>query len=1080
MTWISKTITVFGALLLAHACYSAQEHSALQSFRAATATTLTSSPPSAATSLPIDIVIETISATLIVALGLVLGTPPLRPIQWRVWAGKVEREGEEGFLDHNGEVNKDYVGNPFRMLETRPGFVDIRKQRKEFADDASSVSSTPTPSGSHSLASSGYPLSSGSQTQAAPQTLPASPIASGTSYQTPSTTPDPQRDDAQANTHDVDETSDRDSHDALNEVIMAINMDREGSVGCAHYIASDEALYLQEDVKMGGVEIVNTMLIRIQPTTILISNKASDALGDVLEREAQRVDDHSSDGQLQGGYILRHLISTEFNYEAAMERLIGLDDLDAFKPGGVEVVSREEGGSDSVGVYHHTRRLRLAGIINVNNPLAIGCAGAVLNDLDRRRAAEHLPFQPEAPPGFCVKSLQMTAFTNFMLVSADTLISLQILPSGLGLKRKREQSKHENLSVLRLVQELACTPQGKARLARMFLQPSLSLDLIAERQKSVAVFLREENREVASAIRKHLRKTKDIRSTVLDLKKGIAGCQTSKQLEVWKRLSRFAIFCTKAKDAVGTLSGSGERDIFLRIDEEIDTRKLLEVDRRIHETIDIQLSKDSGQMEIMQGVSPKLDELKYHLASIDYSLQEARERIVAQIPLSAAQHVMACTFLLGKGFLVAVRRDPNTGEGLCAGAGTIDDRWEEVISSGDVVYYKNGLMRQYDDEFGDIEEDIIVEEAQIIADLTTEVLQYESLLVAVSKLIGELDSLFALARAARKYQWTAPDMTMSNIINIQQGRHPLQEMVVPSFIPNDCIMAGGPGSDNLGAEAEADMDAPSMMILTGPNHSGKTVYLKQVAIIVYLAHIGSYVPAMHATIGLTDRILTRLATRESITVADSAFIVDLKQAVFALNFATRRSLLLVDEFGKGTDAIGGAAILGGYLSYILGLGLERPKVLASTHFHEIFDHGFLQPGDGLAFAHMNVYVEFEATQAHDQLTYLYRLQPGRSTSSFGTKCAAILGLDEDIVERAEAIALMLDRNEDLVEWASAPMTEHGQQRLERAELIARRFLAWDIPKPGETSDSGGLVGMSKGCCCRCLLDLSLNSCSFGT
>ena len=112
-------------------CYSAQEHSALQSFRAATSS-LTSSPV-IATSLPIDIGIETILATLIVSLGLVLGTSPLRPIQWRVWAGKVEREGEEGFRGNDGEVSKDFLGNPFRSLETRPSFVDIRKQRKEFA-----------------------------------------------------------------------------------------------------------------------------------------------------------------------------------------------------------------------------------------------------------------------------------------------------------------------------------------------------------------------------------------------------------------------------------------------------------------------------------------------------------------------------------------------------------------------------------------------------------------------------------------------------------------------------------------------------------------------------------------------------------------------------------------------------------------------------------------------------------------------------------------------------------------------------------------------------------------------------------
>lgn len=153
MTWISKTITTFGLVLVAHAyvrpppsetwtflanetsrtsCYSAQEHSALQSLRATSVLHSTTSQPS--TSLPIDISIETVIGLFITVLGLVTSTPKLRPIQWRVWAGKVEREGEQGFLKSNGEVEKDYVGNPFRSLETRPGFVDIRSQRKEFAE----------------------------------------------------------------------------------------------------------------------------------------------------------------------------------------------------------------------------------------------------------------------------------------------------------------------------------------------------------------------------------------------------------------------------------------------------------------------------------------------------------------------------------------------------------------------------------------------------------------------------------------------------------------------------------------------------------------------------------------------------------------------------------------------------------------------------------------------------------------------------------------------------------------------------------------------------------------------------------
>ncbi|KAK4128318.1 hypothetical protein N657DRAFT_676122 [Parathielavia appendiculata] len=133
MTLLSKAITALGGLLLGHACYSAREHTTLLSLRAATAATLTSSP-TAAGSLPLDIIIETIVSTFIILVGLVLGTRPLRPIEWRVWAGKIEREGEEGFTDSSGAVDKDFVGNPFSLLEARPNFVDIRKQRRDFSE----------------------------------------------------------------------------------------------------------------------------------------------------------------------------------------------------------------------------------------------------------------------------------------------------------------------------------------------------------------------------------------------------------------------------------------------------------------------------------------------------------------------------------------------------------------------------------------------------------------------------------------------------------------------------------------------------------------------------------------------------------------------------------------------------------------------------------------------------------------------------------------------------------------------------------------------------------------------------------
>lgn len=238
--------------------------------------------------------------------------------------------------------------------------------------------------------------------------------------------------------------------------------------------------------------------------------------------------------------------------------------------------------------------------------------------------------------------------------------------------------------------------------------------------------------------------------------------------------------------------------------------------------------------------------------------------------------------------------------------------------------------------------------------LSADILVHEKLITSVADLFGHLDSFLALAMTAHKYNWTAPKMTCSNIVKIVNGRHPLQELLVPTFIPNDCYLEGGDGSHPLLPRKQPENEQPSMLVLTGPNNSGKSIFMKQVAVIVFLAHIGSFVPATQATIGVTDRILTRIATRETVVSDESAFLVDLKQASFATSFATRRSLVLVDEFGKGTTVEAGSALFAAYIANFLHMRTLRPKVLVGTHFHEIFDHGILTEEDGLAFAHMDV------------------------------------------------------------------------------------------------------------------------------
>jgi DNA mismatch repair protein MSH5 len=193
--------------------------------------------------------------------------------------------------------------------------------------------------------------------------------------------------------------------------------------------------------------------------------------------------------------------------------------------------------------------------------------------------------------------------------------------------------------------------------------------------------------------------------------------------------------------------------------------------------------------------------------------------------------------------------------------------------------------------------------------------------------------------------------------------HMLQELTVSSFVPNDTFLVGGPGDDasqegsKLNRSAAdpvqpssstrhtyAHKDSSSMLVLTGPNYSGKSVYLKQVALIVFMAHVGSFVPAESARIGLTDKILSRVTTRETVSRVQSTFMLDLQQISLALSLATRRSLLIIDEFGKGTEASDGAGLACAVMEHLLSFGSERPKVIGATHFHGLdVIYCFLRP-----------------------------------------------------------------------------------------------------------------------------------------
>jgi DNA mismatch repair protein MutS len=299
-------------------------------------------------------------------------------------------------------------------------------------------------------------------------------------------------------------------------------------------------------------------------------------------------------------------------------------------------------------------------------------------------------------------------------------------------------------------------------------------------------------------------------------------------------------------------------------------------------------------------------------------------------------------------------------------------------------------LKVYEDKILHAEEKIYELESQLFSDLRFFIASEAESIQLNARLIAMLDCYVSMAESADQYSYTKPSFNEENRIEITGGRHPVVERILPpgeKFTANDCRLG----------------DEEQILIITGPNMAGKSVFLRQVGLIVLLAQIGSYVPAVKADLSLVDRIFTRVGASDNITAGESTFLVEMQEAANILNNATARSLILLDELGRGTSTFDGISIAWSITEFLHENPELRSKTLFATHYHELNEMAEI-------FPRIKNY-KVEVREYEDKVIFLHKVSAGQADHSYGIQVAQMAGLPRFVTNRAKEILENLESKE---------------------------------------------------------------------
>lgn len=325
-----------------------------------------------------------------------------------------------------------------------------------------------------------------------------------------------------------------------------------------------------------------------------------------------------------------------------------------------------------------------------------------------------------------------------------------------------------------------------------------------------------------------------------------------------------------------------------------------------------------------------------------------------------------------------------------ANAAAVPDSYVRKQTLVNAERYINQELKEFEQTVLNAEEKIREREHALFISLRENLNQYITGIQKNSFLIAEIDALAALAEVAEKYHYSCPEIDDEDIIEIRDGRHPVVEAALKkeSFVPNDCLL---------------NLQSHRLLIITGPNMAGKSTYIRQIALIVLLAQMGSFVPAAKCRIGVVDKIFTRIGASDSLVKGQSTFMVEMTETAEILKNATSRSLVILDEVGRGTSTFDGLSIAWAVAEYIHDFQAKGARTLFATHYHQLTDLAAAKDGA----KNYNIAVK----EWGEKIIFLRKIMEGGASRSYGIEVARIAGVPGEVIARAKEILQNLEKGE---------------------------------------------------------------------